>query len=76
MGPARYIRLRRLNLVRAALRRADPETTSVAVLAGRYGFSEPGRFATRYRGFFGEPPSATLRHLRSGPGGARSAEFA
>jgi AraC-like DNA-binding protein len=64
MGPSRYIRLRRLNLVHAALRRADPTRTSVAKLAKHYGFSELGRFAIRYRTLFGEPPSATLRRRR------------
>jgi AraC-like DNA-binding protein len=76
MGPGRYIRLRRLNLVRAALRRADPATTSVAMLARRYGFSEAARFAIRYRTLFGEPPSATLRRPRLGNGATPPAEFA
>jgi AraC-like DNA-binding protein len=76
MGPSRYIRLRRLNLVRAALRRADPATTSVAELAGRYGFFELGRFAIRYRTLFGELPSATLRRRGSGMIAAPSAKFA
>lgn len=60
MSPSSYIRLRRLNLVRAALRQADPATTSVATLARRFGFSELGRFAVVYRTVFGETPSATL----------------
>jgi AraC-like DNA-binding protein len=76
MSPGRYIRLRRLNLVRAALRCADPATTSVGELARRYGFSELGRFAIRYRTIFGETPSATLRRPRSVTGVAPSAEFA
>src|SRR5262249_5442327 len=33
LSPGRYIRLRRLNMVRAALRRADPTTASVAEIA-------------------------------------------
>jgi AraC-like DNA-binding protein len=74
MGPGRYIRLRRLNLVRAALRRTDSVTTSVGELARRYGFSELGRFAIRYRAFFGERPSATLRRPRSSMGNAPIAE--
>jgi AraC-like DNA-binding protein len=76
MGPGRYIRLRRLNLVRGALRRANPATTSVSELARRYGFSELGRFAIWYRTLFGEPPSATLRRPQSRMGAAPSAEFA
>ena len=61
MAPTRYIRLRRLNMVRAALRRADPATASVAELARRYGFTELGRFAAAYRTVFGETPSTTFR---------------
>jgi AraC-like DNA-binding protein len=61
LSPSRYIRLRRLNMVRAALRRADPTTASVAEIAQRYQFSELGRFAVAYRATFGESPSATLR---------------
>jgi AraC-like DNA-binding protein len=60
MSPGSYVRLRRLNLVRAALWRADPATTSVAAVARRYGFSELGRFAGTYRTEFGEVPSITL----------------
>jgi AraC-like DNA-binding protein len=76
VSPGRYIRLRRLNLVRAALRRASPATASVAELARRYGFSELGRFAALYRSVFRESPSSTLRRPRSGTGPAPSAEFA
>jgi AraC-like DNA-binding protein len=61
MAPNRYIRLRRLNRVRAALRHADEATASVATIARKHGFSELGRFAAAYRLAFGETPSATLR---------------
>jgi transcriptional regulator GlxA family with amidase domain len=60
MSPGSYIRLRRLNLVRVQLQRADPDTRSVAGIAKQFGFSELGRFAAVYRGIFGEAPSATL----------------
>ena len=60
MGPSRYDRLRRLNLVRAELCKAD-STVGVGVLAFRYGFSKPSRFSAEYRKVFGETPSATLR---------------
>jgi AraC-like DNA-binding protein len=36
LSPSRYMRLRRLQLARAALSRADPATTSVAEIARRY----------------------------------------
>jgi transcriptional regulator GlxA family with amidase domain len=65
MGPTRYLRLQRLNRVRAGLQRKDRATASVAELARRYGFSELGRFAAIYRGVFGETPSATLRRSRT-----------
>jgi AraC-like DNA-binding protein len=67
MSPGQYARLRRLNLVRAALRRADPATTSVAAIARQYGISELGRFAVAYRTVFGEAPSTTLRGVHSRP---------
>jgi AraC-like DNA-binding protein len=60
MGPGRYLRLRRLNVLRTDLRRADPATQSVGELARRHGFTEPGRFAALYRSVFGETPSTTL----------------
>jgi AraC-like DNA-binding protein len=60
VSPGKYMRLRRLNLVRADLQRADPATTSVAQIARRHRFSELGRFAAAYRRTFGEFPSVTL----------------
>lgn len=59
LSPLIYQRLRRLNLVRNALQRA--EASSVREIARRYGFSELGRFAVAYRTVFGETPSTTLR---------------
>jgi transcriptional regulator GlxA family with amidase domain len=61
MGPTPYIRLRRLQLARRALRGADVATASVAQIAALYGFGEDGRFAGAYRTQFGELPSATLQ---------------
>jgi AraC-like DNA-binding protein len=61
MSPTRYLLLRRLNMARSALRRADPETASVAEIARSCQFREPGRFAVTYRAIFGEMPSSTLR---------------
>jgi transcriptional regulator GlxA family with amidase domain len=65
MGPSQYVRLRRLKLVRSALRRAGPAGTTIAQIAGQYGFSEFGRFAIAYRLAFGEKPSATLQRFGS-----------
>jgi transcriptional regulator GlxA family with amidase domain len=61
MSPTRYLLLRRLNMARSALRRADPTTASVAEIARTHQFLEPGRFAVTYRTIFGEMPSSTLR---------------
>ena len=63
MGPMSYLRLRRLKSVRRALRSASPANSSVTELARRYGFTELGRFAARYRELFGELPSATLQRV-------------
>jgi AraC-like DNA-binding protein len=61
VSPIRYYLLRRLNMARSALRRADPETASVAEIARDHHFTELGRFAVAYRAIFGETPSSTLR---------------
>ena len=64
MSPTRYHLLRRLNMARSALQRADPETASVAEIARNHQFLELGRFAVAYRAIFGEMPSFTLRRSR------------
>jgi AraC-like DNA-binding protein len=61
VSPTRYHLLRRLNMARSALLRADPEQASVAEIARNHQFLEPGRFAVAYRTIFGEMPSSTLR---------------
>lgn len=61
MSPGRYQRLRRFKRVRAALRRANPATTSVIDVAKRHGFAAYDRFITEYRNVFGETPSLRLR---------------
>lgn len=58
MSPSDHVRLRGLNLVRVAPRRADPETTSIAVVARRYGFSALGRFTACIK-------QRSVRRLRS-----------
>jgi AraC-like DNA-binding protein len=59
--PTQYLRDRRLDRVRSALRAADPATTTVTDVAFAHGFTHLGRFATEYRTRHGEPPSHTLR---------------
>jgi hypothetical protein len=51
-------------MVRLALLRADPETTSVKEIARNHQFLELGRFAVVYRAVFGELLSFTLRDPR------------
>jgi AraC-like DNA-binding protein len=61
VSPTRYLLLQRLNRARAALRRANPSTSSVGQVARNYQFLEFGRFAVTYRSIFGESPSTTLQ---------------
>jgi len=64
IGPAAYLRSRRLSAVRSALVRSDPAAVSIGDLAFEHGFAETGRFAAYYRAHFGETPSETLRSSR------------
>src|SRR3954453_12061443 len=59
--PSVYLRSVRLDRARAELRTAAPHTTTVALIASRWGFLYLSRFAAAYREKFGENPSATLR---------------
>ena len=61
IGPAAYLRRRRLSAIRSILSRSDTAAISIADLAFEYGFVETGRFAAYYRAHFGETPSETLR---------------
>ena len=61
IGPAAYLRRRRLSAIRSILSRCDTPTISIGDLAFEYGFPETGRFAAYYRAHFGETPSETLR---------------
>ena len=57
--PMRFLRDRRLDRVRAEIRRRpDAHVTDIAVESG---FSHLGRFAQQYRARFGESPSRTRR---------------
>jgi AraC-like DNA-binding protein len=59
--PSAYLRSVRLDRAHADLQAADPHTTTVASVAGRWGFLYLSRFAAAYRTKFGENPSVTLR---------------
>jgi AraC family transcriptional regulator, ethanolamine operon transcriptional activator len=60
VSPSRYLRLRRLVLVRAALRSPGRCWPTVREAALAHGFWHLGRFSRSYRDAFGEPPSTTL----------------
>jgi len=60
VSPSRYLRLRRLVLVRAALRSPGRSWPTVREAALAHGFWHLGRFSRSYRDAFGEPPSRTL----------------
>ena len=67
MSPQAYLRLCRLNRVRAALSQPAACETTVTEVATRFGFFHMGKFAQSYRLHFGETPSKTLaRGLGSG----------
>jgi AraC-like DNA-binding protein len=61
VSPIRYLALRRMELVRRALRDADPRQTRVSDIASRFGFTNLGRFAMEFRQLYGESPSRMLR---------------
>ena len=60
VAPLRYLKLRRLHLVRSALKQADPHRHTVTEVVKQFGIWELGRFAQAYRRLFGETPSQTL----------------
>jgi AraC-like DNA-binding protein len=60
ISPAVYFKRRRLNGVRAALLRTEPERGLVKRLALDWGFWHLGHFARDYRNLFGESPVRTL----------------
>ncbi len=61
LSPLEYLRILRLNQVRAALGANCPDKTTVTQVAFDFGFWDLGRFAGAYRQLFGELPSETLR---------------
>jgi AraC-like DNA-binding protein len=65
MPPLRYLKLRQLNQVYAALCGADARGQLVTDVLTRHGVTELGRFAGEYRALFGEQPSQTMRRGRN-----------
>lgn len=64
--PLQFIRRQRMNGAHRDLRIHDRTTTTVASVAEKWGFTEPGRFAIDYRRIFGRSPSVTLASRRNG----------
>jgi AraC family ethanolamine operon transcriptional activator len=61
MSPREFMIRRRLHFVRQALLQGGSGHRAVSTVAVAHGFYELGRFAGRYREFFGELPSTTLQ---------------
>ena len=61
-SPLTYLRQLRLLRVKAELTANSPDSATVTMIAGRWGFTHLGRFASQYRRQFGETPSKTLRN--------------
>lgn len=62
LGPSRYLRLRRLQMLHDALAHASPYDATVAAISARFGYAHGGRMASEYHELFGEYPSQTLGH--------------
>ncbi|NEQ67207.1 MAG: helix-turn-helix domain-containing protein [Symploca sp. SIO2D2] len=60
ISPMRYLKVQRLNAVRQHLKAREPESCTIAVLAGQFGFYSPCHFTRDYKTMFGELPSETL----------------
>ena len=64
VGPASYLKLRQLNMVRRALRGKCEPSSNVTNIMSEHGVSEFGRFASEYKALFGERPSETVARSR------------
>jgi AraC family transcriptional regulator, ethanolamine operon transcriptional activator len=68
ISPHRYLKLRRMGMVRAALLSRSGPWRSVKAAALSHGFWHLGQFARDYRDLYGETPSGTLARTRPGSG--------
>jgi transcriptional regulator GlxA family with amidase domain len=60
--PLQYARTVRLEHAHRDLRNAGPaDGVTVAAVAARWGFANPGRFSADYRAVYGRNPFRTLR---------------
>jgi len=64
LSPHRFLKLRRLSMVRAALQSREGPPLLVKSVALSHGFWHLGQFAQDYRETFGETPSETLARAR------------
>ena len=64
ISPHRYLKLRRMGMVRAALLSRSGPWHSVKAVALSHGFWHLGQFARDYRDLYGEAPSETLARAR------------
>ena len=64
MSPHRYLMIRRLHAIRAAIRHAGPEDTITHICA-RLGVWDFGRFASLYRQYFGTLPAQSLKAAKA-----------
>lgn len=71
MSPHRYLRVRRMNLVRRALLDGRQTPALIKTVALDHGFWHLGRFAQEYRALFGENPSSTRREAQPAMAGSR-----
>lgn len=67
VSPGRYVRDRRLALVRETLLAAPERPSAVKQAALTFGFRHLGHFAQAYRARFGELPSETIARSRARP---------
>jgi len=65
VSPHRFLKLRRLSMVRTALGLREGPTPLVKSVALSHGFWHLGQFAHDYRETFGETPSQTLARARA-----------
>lgn len=62
-SPMEYLRQVRLRRAHQHLLASDPSEETVASIAKRWGYTNPGRFAAAHANRYGETPAATLRKL-------------
>ena len=65
LTPMEFLRDRRLDNARAALKKATDSSVTVTQVAHQWGLHHLGRFARNYKKRFGESPSTTLKRSRS-----------